>query len=683
MPIYPIDRPGRCWSHMHRFAAGALAALTLSLVSAVDAGAHASLASNAAQNVSKPLIRGYPVVLGPGADGGVWYGGAWNLASEYVERIDHIDTSGAFSDLLFPPELNAHWPQYLAAEKGGDEWFIAESQHGGSLLGRVSPLGAVTVVPLHPAPAGKLRGLAVSANGDLWTTEAGHQGQRRLAAILRITPDGQVTSFGKGLRARAAPSNITAAPGGAMWFLDDAGYLGRITASGAIREFALGRPIRPLGIAFTPSRPLVASRDGAIWFIVDDRTIARADGAGHVRLFRPRSSYAGSEALGEEGTLVGLAASADGEVWFTRFSGEVAQIDRRGRVRTVTNRLVQALGIAFDANGVAWVGEDPAFGGEDPTPARMGRIDPDGRVTQYPPRTRCPVPDVVGYDRGFAASTLQFYRPFPDGPEHANSECGERVRLGPVTIAADHRSAPLVAVAQTPRPGTLTEGYVRVGVVLDHVSPRPRSCRAPHGYRVLARTAHLLVWRAYDGEPTNGTETDYGCVRPRGRVRLIDRQGETLEGGSGVTRMIPAGHFVAYSVTEGSKYGGGATITVYDMPRGHTAFEAVVDAYSSGYVAGPPEVNLPALERLGAPIGRGADELALDAAGDVAWVGKSEAKPPQLREAVVYLHDRGGLRKVAVASQISRLAFRGNILTWQQEGIAKSTLVRRASSALR
>ena len=681
MPIYPINRRRRRRYYMHRFAAGALGVLTLTLVSAPAMGAHPLLSSIAAQTVSKPLIRGYPVVLGSGADGGVWYGGAWNLASEYVERIDHIDTSGAFSDLLFPPGLIGHWPQYLAAEKGGGEWFIAESQHEGSLLGRVSPLRAVELVHLLPAPAGKLRGLALGPEGDLWTTEAGQVGRHSLAAILRITPDGQVTSFRKGLGARAAPSNITAGPSGAMWFLDDAGYLGRITASGAIREFAVGRAIKPLGIAFAPSRPVVASRDGAIWFIVDDRTIARADGAGHVRLFRPRSSYAGSEALGEEGTLVGLDASIDGEVWFTRFSGEVAEIDRRGRVRTVTNRLVQGLGIAFDGNGVAWVGEEPAFGGEDSTPARMARIDPDGLVTQYPPRTRCPVPDVLGYDHGFAASTLQFYRPFPDGPEHANSECGERVRLGPITIAADHRSAPLVAVSQTPRPGTLTEGYVRVAVVLDHVPPRPRSCHVPHGYRVQARTAQLLVWRAYDGEPTNGTETDYGCVRPHGRVRLIDRQGETLEGGSGVTRMIAAGHFVAYAVTGGSKYGGGATITVYDLERGHATFEVPVDAYSSGYVQGSPEPNLPGLERLGGPVGRGVDELVLDTPGDVAWVGNSEAKSPQLREAVLYLHDHGGLRKLAVASHISMLTFRGNILTWQQEGIAKS--VRLSSPAPR
>jgi len=180
----------------------------LSLAPAPAAGSHAFPASTAPQTGRQPLIRGYPVVLSSGADGGVWYGGAWNDALEHVERIDRIDTSGAFSDLLFPPELNAHWPQYLAAGRGAEEWFIAESQHEGSLLGRVSPLGSVEGVQLHPAPAGKLRGLAIAPNGDLWTTEAGHMGRHRLAAILRITPEGRVTSFREGLRVGAAPSNI-------------------------------------------------------------------------------------------------------------------------------------------------------------------------------------------------------------------------------------------------------------------------------------------------------------------------------------------------------------------------------------------------------------------------------------------------------------------------------------------
>src|SRR6266566_6055688 len=285
-----------------------------------------------------------------------------------------------------------------------------------------------------------------------------------------------------------------------MWFLDNAGYLGRITAAGAISEFAVGKTIRPLSIYFVPSRPIVAGRDGSIWFIVDDRTIARADAAGQVRLFHPRSSYRGPEALAEQGALVGLAVSPDGGAWFTRISGEVAQIDRRGRVSTVTNRLVLALGIAFDAEGVAWVGEEPAYGGDDPSPARMARIDPHGHVTQYPPRISCPVPDVIGFDRGFAATTLQSYRPFEDGPEHANSECEGRVRLGPITLAASRQGGPLVAIAQTPRPGTHSEGYVRVGVLFARVSPRPRSCHAPpwlSGVGAHSRAPRLAsVWRS-------------------------------------------------------------------------------------------------------------------------------------------------------------------------------------------
>ncbi len=200
--------------------------------------------------------------------------------------------------------------------------------------------------------------------------------------------------------------------------------------------------------------------------------------------------------------------------------------------------------------------------------------------------------------------------------------------------------------------------------------PDREAVTPPRGYRVLVHTPGLLVWRAYGGVPLEGSETDYGCVRPRGRIRVIDRQFETFEGGSQVTRIVSAGHLVAYAVQEGGKGGGGAALTVYNLARGRASFEMPVDAYVPEGAIDEPK--LPALERLGAPVGRGADALALDAVGDVAWVGTSEAKSPQTGEAVLYLHDRSGLHKLAVASQITTLAFRGATLTWQQDGMAES-----------
>ncbi len=62
-------------------------------------------------------------------------------------------------------------------------------------------------------------------------------------------------------------------------------------------------------------------------------------------------------------------------MWFTRDSGEVGKIEPGGQVETITNRLVDAYGIAFDGRGRAWVGEGPGYqreyGGETPFERNM------------------------------------------------------------------------------------------------------------------------------------------------------------------------------------------------------------------------------------------------------------------------------------------------------------------------
>ena len=652
----------------------AMCVVILSPVTAGGAGAAGVDPKGAA-----PVIRGYPVVLASGAAGGVWYGGATDAtdggaghAPEYVERVDYITPADAFLDFEFPSGLAERYPRYFAPGANGGEWFLADKAgepEPTPLLGEVSPLGTISVEPLAVNPKSEIRGLAMGVDGDLWTTATRLRGHTRISAILRVRPTGGVTAFSKGLRKGADPANITAGPDDAMWFTDTAGRIGRIDMDGAIREFPIGRRILSDGRPpFEPSRPIVASPEGDLWFIAGPETIGRMSPSGHVRFFNPHSSYRGTEALGDKGELVGLATGPEGDIWFTRDSGEVARIDVAGHVRTVTNRLVNAYGIAFGAGGTAWVGEGPRYilgldRREGELPARVARIGASGQVKQYPSLPECRVPRLLGEEADFAEGALGG-RLVP--------EC-ERLQLGHVTIRHLHSRGPLIVVSQTPRAGTPTVGYRSVKITVAPAPPLPKSCRAPAFYKLLVHASGLLLWkikRAGTGEnpEEEPTETYYACTPPTGRKRVVANVGQYPLGGSSIDKLTSAGSFVGLTENVGGQYQSTENLKVDDVLTGRT-FEIIVSSSTGGSVG--PE-DLPELFKLGAPVGQGAQPLVLNSGGDVAWVGETEKSSTQPAQFVLYLHDQHGTRKVAVGPQITGLAFRGSLLTWQSIGTAES-----------
>lgn len=645
--------------------------------------AHAASA-NAAPTGPPRLLRGYPVLLSAGSDGGVWYGGYEAAggeevqASESAERIDYITPDGRFRDFPFPQALRGRWPQYLAAGRNGEEWFLTGQKGAHSpMLGEISPQGRLHAHVLAVDPHAKIRGLAIGPRGDLWMTEVLRRGHGQIGAILRVSPKWKLTTYRHGLSRGARPESITAGPHGVMWFLDAAGRIGLITASGVIHEVPIGRRIVPSVNTFGPSRPIIATPAGEIWFLPGKKLIGRFTPSHGVRYYRPRSSFHGREAEGERGALIGLALAPDGQVWFTRISGEVARIDRQGRVRTVTNRLVQAYGIAFANDGRAWVGESPRNVPELPgaaeTPARVASITPAGRVRQYPPRPACRVHRVIGLGIGLPSGVIATFH------RSGLRFCAARVRVGGVTIRHDHRHGPLIAVAQHPRPGTPVRGYMRVHVIFRRV-PTPRRCNRPRYFRVRLATPHLLIWRVLLGkqEETEFSESLYACVRPHGRVHLMAEGSiEEDENFSGVSGLRAAGSFVAYTSWWGDQYGGSASLSVFDAGTGKNMYSITTSPFSGPGI--PEGVRPPkSLARLGAPIGLRVLSFAVDRHGDLAWVELAES-PTQPRRLVLYLHDHHGLRKLEVASHIEAIAFKGAALTWTSEGASHTTAVTAAS----
>jgi streptogramin lyase len=638
---------------------------------------------------------GEPLILASDGQGGIWYAGAASyVVSEETEAessIWHLTARGGVARFQLPIKPVARFAEYFAIGQDGVEWFLAENAVNASVeLGRVSASGQLTLAPIALEKGVRLRGLAVDTRGNLWSTQAGTKGRWRRAGIVRIAPDGQVTVFRRGLLRDAIPANIAAGAKGMLWFLDDAGRIGHVLPDGQIREQPIARAIVTEERAFAPMRPLLVAGN-RLWFIAGPETVGEATTAGRVRFITPHSSYSGIEAEGgRDGDLVGLALAPDGDLWFTRDSGEVARIRADGRVQTLTNRLVDAYGIAFDGEGTAWVGEGPGREREDLAetpfdheveaqmalarvePARLGQVKPSGRSTQFPPAPSCRVPSLIGTERSLI--WLDSTAPLGVGEEASLSRCEHRIRLGHVTIRSRGQPGRLFVVAQQPAPGHRTYGYATVSITLASPSTS-RNCGVPRPFRAVHDSRQLLAWRVATAAPEDEgvTETYYACVPGHHKKREITSVGALgLEGGESVARMAYAGHWIAYVTRYGSKYGSNERLTVEDVATGsESTTETEADASEYGGQSGPQ--RLPGLERVGAPLGRGVGELTLSSNGAVAWVGHSEAATGSPGQSILYLRDRHVLRRLAVASQISAVRFSGVTVEWLEDGTPRST----------
>ena len=227
----------------------------------------------------------------------------------------------------------------------------------------------------------------------------------------------------------------------------------------------------------------------------------------------------------------------------------------------------------------------------------------------------CRVPHILGLERFFA--NVELIDGVGPGCPH--------LKLGPVTVRRTRRHGPLIVVSQTPRPGAPAAGHRSVAVTLAPAPPLPRTCRAPALYELLADTHQLVVWRVTragsdEREPEEASQSYYACVPPDGHKRKLT---ETGENGA---ELVSAGSFAAFTDTHGNRYGGGQALQLEDVLTGRR-FELTVIAYGPVGNESPPA----ALAKLGEPVGLAAEDLAVDASGDLAWVGESEGSAPTRR----------------------------------------------------
>jgi hypothetical protein len=182
------------------------------------------------------------------------------------------------------------------------------------------------------------------------------------------------------------PDGIAAGADAAMWLTDpEARTLARVAMDGSSRVID-ARPVAPGDIAL--------GADGALWISdLDAPRILRVDGAGAMRLFR----------LPGPGNALAMTEGPDGAVWFTRPGDELNGGDQPSRIgRITTEGQVQQFSrdLARDAfpEGIVTGPDGNPWFTENGTSA-IGRITPDGRITNYFMFKRLPQDITSGADQ--------------------------------------------------------------------------------------------------------------------------------------------------------------------------------------------------------------------------------------------------------------------------------------------
>jgi virginiamycin B lyase len=200
------------------------------------------------QNYSPPLS----ICNGP--DKALWF-----TVDSGPPDIGRITTSGRIK--LFPIRGSEDdFAQDIAAGSDGALWF---TQPNPNLIGRITTGGKVTEYSKGITAKAKPWSIAPGPDGALWFTELAGR-------IGRITTAGKVTEYSNGISPMEQPYDLAAGPDGAMWFTEFEIYgtyqvrdskIGRITMQGKISQYSRGvtPDAGPTGIA--------AGSDGRMWFV--------------------------------------------------------------------------------------------------------------------------------------------------------------------------------------------------------------------------------------------------------------------------------------------------------------------------------------------------------------------------------------------------------------------------------
>jgi streptogramin lyase len=252
---------------------------------------------------------------------------------------------------------------------------------------RTMPALTVTTFQIPLVALVEPQGITTGSDGNLWFTENG------AGKIGRMTPSGVVTSFAlpqvpppAGSPAGTAattphPTDITAGPDGALWFVGIPGEIGRITTTGVVTEFPLPAVPPPSGskpgTASTPATAtsIVEGLDGALWFTGVPGEIGRISMTGAVTEFAVPDVAPGTQA-----TPTSITVGPDGALWFGE-NGAIGRITTAGKIQqfSLGNSAATVEDITSGPGGELWFIEQ--FSSELNS---LARITTSGAIAEYP-----------------------------------------------------------------------------------------------------------------------------------------------------------------------------------------------------------------------------------------------------------------------------------------------------------
>ncbi|KRC66494.1 hypothetical protein ASE12_18000 [Aeromicrobium sp. Root236] len=249
-----------------------------------------------------------------GPDGNIWF-------ADWVNGVGQVKPSGAIT--MFPmfkstldPTLS--FPSNIARGPDGNMWVTLREPVAG--LVRITPSGTVTKFFDGIDPGWKLNDLTAGPDGNLWVIGAATN------KVLRFNPStGDVTTFEIGTSSVQLLS-ITAGPDGNLWFSGRDGdpFIGRMSTAGdQIVRFSDGIS----GTA--PPGSLVTGSDGNMWFIEAAGWVGRITPAGQITDYPVPADPDPDRPL----SLTHITPAPDGSLWFTDYwSGRIGRVTTAGQV---------------------------------------------------------------------------------------------------------------------------------------------------------------------------------------------------------------------------------------------------------------------------------------------------------------------------------------------------------------
>jgi streptogramin lyase len=225
-----------------------------------------------------------------------------------------------------------------------------------------------TIVELAALPTANAAptGITKAPDGSVWFTE------KNANKLGRISPAGVLTEYNVPT-ASSSPDQITASPDGNVWFTERTGRkIGRISqGGGAVAEFGL------TGVGEFPTA-ITTRSDGTVWFASNQQPntarLARISATGVITYLARAATQT---------SITDLVSGPDGNLWVTQVSSywgdSIAKVNTAGWGTFTNYRL---------ANGSAGpqsitVGPDNNLWFTEKSASAIGKITPAGTLTEY------------------------------------------------------------------------------------------------------------------------------------------------------------------------------------------------------------------------------------------------------------------------------------------------------------